>query len=223
MGATSAALDGADFGSNAEAALKLNLGAGSNPMGGGGGFAINVDMEAPALAGMPPMSDFVLADATNLPFREGVFDEVHAVNPYGYNPVNPSVASVMADDGSLAVTGGNKNKYAKNSGSAHAEPSDVGLEHLSTGPMRDEHAFGDMRATAGHALDPTKNSTRTYGKAGPAEEGDPPAPSPAQDIMALAQMAAREDGYMDEWADADDLRALGYMSDADFGALSGKR
>lgn len=211
-----------EFGSNDRQAdaLRLNLGAGKNLMGGRGGFSINLDLEEPERKEMPSRSDFVLADATHLPFRKGIFDEVHAINPYGFNPINSSVSSVMTDSASLKVSGDMKrNKYARNSGCDKVDPSTVGLELVSSGGLDREHDIGPMRASDGRLLRIDDHGSKTYakGKSEPALESD--AEREIRQIMALAQMTAREDFYRDEWADADDLHALGYMSDKDWKRL----
>lgn len=130
------------------APCKLNMGAGQNPMPG----AVNMDRT-------PGPGVDVVGDANHLPFRNGAFNEVHAVNPYGYNPVNPETARVLEPGGTLSVTGSPKNKFIKPP--ADLEGMGFRLEH--EGPMIPEHGFGTQRLTNGSPLSTTDNHiTRRY-------------------------------------------------------------
>ncbi|MGG8497006.1 class I SAM-dependent methyltransferase [Tenacibaculum sp. TC6] len=146
--------------------LSLNLGAGQNPMLNPG--TINLEYsEEDASEGKKknPLAEYIVADATNLPFRSGVFDLIHAINPYGFNPVNPEVSRVMTPSGGLRVTGNSKNKYAKNSGSAQVSPSSVGLHEHGISDMVTEHQFGTQSHTGGGSqLDISSSKTRSYSK-----------------------------------------------------------
>ncbi len=145
-------------------AMRLNLGAGSNPLTRENGFNINLDLAppSPAALGTGRHHDSVLADATRPPFRSGVFDEVHAVNPYGYNPLSSGVSRVMAPGGTLHVSGTKANKYAKNTGSARVDPAAAGLQPAGEGALIPEHQYGQQRTTDGGALDVQSSRTRTY-------------------------------------------------------------
>jgi hypothetical protein len=50
--------------------------------------AVNIDIRR--MAGVD-----IAGDARALPFKDGVFVEVNAVNPYGYQPVSAATARVM--------------------------------------------------------------------------------------------------------------------------------
>ncbi|MER7335701.1 MULTISPECIES: class I SAM-dependent methyltransferase [unclassified Micromonospora] len=119
--------------------MKLNLGSGENPMPG----AVNADIAA------KPGVD-VVADANALPFKNGTFDEVHAMNPYGYNPVNAETARVMKPGGILKVTAVmKKNKYGRASAQ---QVEDAGFEVVSRGPLDPAHTYGSMRRSDGGSI-----------------------------------------------------------------------
>lgn len=127
--------DGGDGGST------LNLGAGDNPMP----HATNVDLN-------PGHPDVMQADAQNLPFDDGTFSTVHAVNPYGFNPVNAETARVMERGGTLIVSAARANKFRKASDEAIQE---AGFELVDRGTgIHPEHMFGTMRRADGGAIDP---------------------------------------------------------------------
>ncbi|WP_018653680.1 RHS repeat-associated core domain-containing protein [Actinomadura flavalba] len=127
---------------------RLNLGAGNNRMDG----AVNTDLR-------PGSGVDVQADANRLPFRDGSFNEVHAINPYGYNPVNPETARVLEPGGTLSVTGSPKNKFIR----TPADAGEMGFELVSEGPMTNAHRFGTQALSNGQPLTTTDNHvTRVY-------------------------------------------------------------
>ena len=132
---------------------RLNLGSGDNPMEG----ATNADIRRTS------STDVVLHPDWNttghLPFADGSFDEVHVVNPYGFNPVHPEVARVLRPGGQLFVTGSPANKYARPVGADAA--SSAGLNQVSVGPMIPQHSFGTQAYTNGNPLPTTANHTTT--------------------------------------------------------------
>ncbi|WP_306357014.1 MULTISPECIES: hypothetical protein [unclassified Nocardia] len=148
--------DAADTPTNAEPVprpsvpIRLNLGAGLNRMEG----AVNADLK--------PNSELdVRLDANQLPFREGVFDEVHSVNPYGYNPINSETVRVLKQNGIVIVTGSPKNKYIK----TPANLGELGLRLEWEGPILPVHGFGVQRLSDGTPLSTTENHiTRVYRK-----------------------------------------------------------
>jgi hypothetical protein len=113
--------------------------------------AVNVDRKA--ISGVD-----VAADAKALPFESKSFSEAHAINPHGFNPVNPETARVMQPGSRLYVTGTERNSFAKPMGAAEAEAA--GFKLIESGPMIGQHNFGTQRATTGGALS-TKSSTTT--------------------------------------------------------------
>lgn len=134
----------------------LNLGAGDQPMPG----ALNIDLN-PRAEGIFPM------DATNMEgIPDGSFDVVHSINPYGFNPVNPETARVMAPGGILKVSGNTRaNKFTRITPEAARE---AGFEYLGEGPLDDEHKFGDLKRTDGTAIAADDRiKTRTYRRLGP--------------------------------------------------------
>ena len=149
----------------------LNLGAGTNPMDRWG-FTINLDVDQ-SLNGRGDLrtahSDYVLTGPNQpLPFRPGVFDDVHAVNPYGFNPVSAETTRVLAPGGQLMVSGNmTNNKFAKNSGAAAVAPESVGLTPMARGPgIPPEHAFGTQTLTnQRQALQTDRHGWATYQKA----------------------------------------------------------
>lgn len=189
--------------------ISLNLGAGQNPKPGLGVINLEYSKED-ALAGKKkkPGAQYVIADANNLPFRDGVFDQVDAVNPYGFNPVNSETARVMDPVGKLKVTGNDKNKYAKNSGSTMVVPEDVRLKQTGIQGMTPEHQFGQQSHTGGSSsLDTSTSKTRVY------EKGRITISEAAKSInpqlkryyelwskLELKKLSEREEGYQDEYA-----------------------
>ena len=129
------------------ASKTLNLGSGTNPMAG----AVNVDVRA--ISGVD-----VVANAEALPFVDGTFDEVHAINPFNYYPVTAETARVMTPGSFLYVTGTANNFFAQPLSAIDAEAA--GFRILQTGPMSDLHAFGTQLQTSGKSLS-TLNSTTT--------------------------------------------------------------
>ncbi len=126
---------GGDGGSGGSGGGTLNVGSGDNPMAG----AVNADIKA------TPGVD-VVADAGALPFRGGSFSTVHAINPYGFQPVSAETARVMEQGGTLMVTAAKSNKW----GRASAETiNEAGFELLSIGEMISAHSFGVMRRRDG--------------------------------------------------------------------------
>ena len=142
MAASTAARGGAG-------SLALNLGSGTNPMAG----AINVDIRA--VAGVD-----VVASASNLPFRPGVFTEVHAINPFGFNPVSAETARVMAPGALLRVTGTPRNGFAQPVSATQAR--EAGFDVVGSGPMSSMHQFGVQSATTGGTLNTVNSTTTTY-------------------------------------------------------------
>jgi RHS repeat-associated protein len=126
----------------------LNLGSGENPMPG----AVNVDKKNSE--GVD-----VIADAHALPFGDAEFDEAHAINPYGFQPVSPETARVMKPGAELKVSGSPKNKYAKPL--SDEEARSAGFEKVESGPMEDQHKFGTQTASDGTPLNVTNNYTTT--------------------------------------------------------------
>ena len=135
---------------------RLNLGAGDNPMTG----AENVDIKD------PPSSGVKVGDASKpsgLPYPDNHFDEVHSVNPYGFNPASAEVARVTKPGGKLYVTGSPTNKFANEK--LDAEAMKNGFELVEVKPAVDEHKFGTQKNTAGKPLEKTENAqTRVYQK-----------------------------------------------------------
>jgi hypothetical protein len=127
----------------------LNLGSGANPMIG----AINVDIKAGA--GVD-----VVADAAALPFKSGAFSEVHAINPFGFNPVSAETARVMQPGGLLRVSGTARNPYAKPISPEAARAA--GFELVETAPLADVHNFGVQRLSSGEPLNTASSTTTTY-------------------------------------------------------------
>ncbi|MFE5586904.1 polymorphic toxin-type HINT domain-containing protein [Kitasatospora sp. NPDC056531] len=129
----------------------LNLGSGDNPMPN----AVNLDIK-------PNPGVDIVADAESLPFRDGEFATVHAINPFGYQPVSPETARVLKSGGRLVVTAAKSNKWRKASQQA-IEDSGFVLE--SVGEMTPEHDFGIMRRADGGIIPDGANfETRIYRK-----------------------------------------------------------
>ncbi|MFJ3975051.1 polymorphic toxin-type HINT domain-containing protein [Streptomyces sp. NPDC090021] len=129
----------------------LNLGSGDNPMEG----ATNLDIK-------PNAGVDVIASAESMPFRDGTFSTVHAINPFGFQAVSAETARVMQSGGMLMVTAARSNKWRKASADAIAE---AGFELVSVGDLIPEHAFGIMkRADGGEIPAGAKFETRIYRK-----------------------------------------------------------
>ncbi|WP_224248986.1 RHS repeat-associated core domain-containing protein [Hyalangium gracile] len=126
----------------------LNLGSGDNPMTG----AVNVDIKK-----LPGVD--IVADANDLPFPASYFDEVHAINPYGFRPVSQEIARVTRPGGLLKVSGSPANKYAKAVKPEVAE--DAGFEFIESAPLESIHSFGVPKRTAGTPLSNTSSATTT--------------------------------------------------------------
>ncbi|TXS21079.1 hypothetical protein EAO71_31890 [Streptomyces sp. ms191] len=106
------------------------------------------------LALNPGHPDVRQADASNLPFDDGTFSTVHAVNPFGFNPVSSETARVMQRGGILIVSAAKANKFRKISEEAMRE---AGFELVSSGTgVHPDHLFGVMRRADGGEIDPTK-------------------------------------------------------------------
>lgn len=135
---------------NADEIKRLNLGAGDNPMPG----AVNVDLD-------PRAPGVMQADANNLPFDAQSFDEVHAVNPFGFNPVNAETARVLKPGGTLQVSGQTLGPRP-NKNALPVSPPPAGFSPPTVTPMVDAHKFGTQKTTSGQALDTTRSTTSTY-------------------------------------------------------------
>ena len=114
--------------------------------------AVNVDLKAgPGVTA---------ADASALPFKAGSFSEVHAVNPYGFNPVSAETARVLQPGGLLRVSGTAGNRFAKPLSSEAA--SAAGFELVETTPLQDVHKFGTQSTTTGKPLKTSTSTTTVY-------------------------------------------------------------
>ncbi|MFI6094956.1 DUF6531 domain-containing protein [Lentzea sp. NPDC051213] len=127
---------------------RLNLGSGQNPMPG----AVNTDIT-------PGPGVDVVADANHLPFADGSFNEVHSVNPYGYQPVSAETARVLEPGGTLTVSGSPVNRFIRR---APDDPSAFGLELVSEGPLTPRHQFGTQTRVDGSTFDTGNHITRVY-------------------------------------------------------------
>nr|WP_189938026.1 hypothetical protein [Streptomyces aurantiogriseus] len=58
----------------------------------------------------PRHPDVIQGSDSDLPFEDGTFRTVHAVNPFGFNPVNAETARVMERGGLLIVSAAKRNK-----------------------------------------------------------------------------------------------------------------
>ena len=103
-----------------------------------------------------------MADANSLPFKSEVFDEAHAINPYGFSPVNPETARVLKPGGILKVTGTPKNPFSAPLSPSRAKA--VGFGMVETGPMQATHHFGVQRTTSGGVLNTSASATTVYRK-----------------------------------------------------------
>ena len=132
----------------------LNIGAGRNPMPG----AYNIDLN-------PGHPDVVQMDALNMEgIPDGYFDVVHSISPYGFNPVNPETARIMAPGAELNVSGDNKrNKYTR---ADDARIADSGLQYDGQPTdLIDEHKFAPFQRGDGSEItDLTDFKTRRYTK-----------------------------------------------------------
>lgn len=117
--------------------------------------AINVDI-------VPKPGVDVVADATRLPFADGVFDEVHAINPHRYDPVNPETARVLKPGGILKVSGQPQNPMARPRSTSRARAA--GFVVTGTGPIDAAHLFGVQQKADGTNLNPTFSRSTTYEK-----------------------------------------------------------
>ncbi len=130
------------------APYKLNVGSGQNPMPD----AVNMDI-APG-----PGVD-VVGSADSMPFRDGSFREVHAINPYGYQPVSAETARVLEPGGLLYVTGSPKNKFAMR---PPPDLTSIGFEHVGTVPIIDQHKFGTQTRVDGTPISTANHRTHIY-------------------------------------------------------------
>ncbi|MBX2797494.1 MAG: HINT domain-containing protein [Myxococcales bacterium] len=129
---------------------KLNVGSGDNAMPG----AINMDVR-------PGPGVDVVGDVNAMPFGNQTFSEVHAVNPFGFNPVSAETARVLEPGGTLKVTGTARNRFAQATDEAAAA---AGLRKVGSGPMDPDHAFGVQKTTSGGVLRTGSSTTTTYMK-----------------------------------------------------------
>ncbi|GLY70830.1 TerC/Alx family metal homeostasis membrane protein [Amycolatopsis taiwanensis] len=168
---------------------RLNLGAGRNPMPG----AANVDLPERSHTKGLPLNEFTPgmlgADAAKLPFPANSFDEVHAINPYEFEPVSPEVAKVLRPGGKLYVSGHPRNKTI-------TPPKDLaGLELAATSSLLDVHRFGQPTRVNGSPLSLHGNEV-TYIYRKPSEPG-PAAVRPLDpdtEIRPLAKVLRDWDG-----------------------------
>jgi hypothetical protein len=133
-----------------EGPRRLNLGSGANRMPD----AVNVDIVA------HPSVD-VVADVRTLPFDDASFAEVHAVNPYGFQPVSAETARVLQSGGALVVTGTPRNPFV---GVLDADAAAAGFEFVGEGPMTPAHDFGVQKTSAGQPLRTGQSRTWRYRK-----------------------------------------------------------
>jgi RHS repeat-associated protein len=84
----------------------LNIGAGTNPIEGY--YNIDIDPKAPGVHA---------GNATDLSgIKSGSQSHINMDNPYGYDPLNPEILRVLADNGQITLTGSAfANKYIKKS------------------------------------------------------------------------------------------------------------
>jgi RHS repeat-associated protein len=130
------------------ASRTLNLGSGDNPMPG----AVNVDSRP-----LPGVD--VVADAEHLPFKSGSFSDAHAVNPYGFQPVNPETARVLEPGGRLTVTGSPRNPYVNPTDDQVAA---AGFRKIYEGPMVPGHEFGVQKFTDGRSIFAGNSLSKIY-------------------------------------------------------------
>ena len=135
----------------------LNIGAGTNPMPG----ATNIDIN-------PGHSDVQPMNANKMTFPDSHFDEVHAINPYGYNPVSDEVARVMKPGATLTITvNAEKNGYTPGKTKA---PISSDLELVEgPSPMTDKHKFAVGKRIDGKEVIEKGLKTFVFKKKKPAE------------------------------------------------------
>ncbi|MBK8259650.1 MAG: RHS domain-containing protein [Polyangiaceae bacterium] len=135
----------------------LNIGAGPNPMPG----ATNIDIN-PGHASVQKM------DANAMTFPSNHFDKVHAINPYGYNPVSDEVARVMKPGGELVISvNTEKNPFTPGKKKA---PISSDLELVSgPSPLADEHKFAKMKRADGGDVNEDAVKTFVFRKKKPGE------------------------------------------------------
>ncbi|MCB9796282.1 MAG: hypothetical protein H6741_26610, partial [Alphaproteobacteria bacterium] len=137
---------------NPEKFSRLNLGSGQNPMEG----AINVDLK-------PAQGVDLVSDANKIGLKPGTQVEVHAVNPYGFNPVSKETARVMKPGGLLYVTGTERNPFAKVV--SQQEALEAGFEIVETmSGIHPKHQFGAQALSNGNPLNTASSTTTIYRK-----------------------------------------------------------
>ena len=150
----------------------------------------SIDPQNPPIHGVFPETPtpqhpiHMQGDATNLEQLSslsptGRFREIHAVNPYGFQPHN--TAPLLNQTGVMHITGQDSNTYAQETPTqllyrgrrgqpsvTQSEPRMEGFSYSSTqrGSMRAEHASLNHNLTSGRALDTTRSSTHTLRKKG---------------------------------------------------------
>lgn len=102
----------------------------------------------------------------------GRFREIHAVNPYGFQP--QTTLPLLDPSGSMHITGQNTNQFAQPTPEAPNstrrnrvfQPLNPALSYSSTpqGQMRAEHAQLNHNLTNGTPLDVTRSTTHTIQK-----------------------------------------------------------
>jgi ubiquinone/menaquinone biosynthesis C-methylase UbiE len=103
----------------------------------------------------------VKASAERLPFADGSFDAVHAVNPR-FKALTPEITRVMKPGVLLKISASQSNKYRPRRMSDE-ELAGMGLELVSFGGTLDgEHEFGAMKREDGGPIDPAKLKTWVY-------------------------------------------------------------
>lgn len=120
----------------------LNLGSGRNPLPG----ATNLDIRG-------GRGVDVVGDAAALPFPDNSFDEIVAVNPFGFSPVTAETARVLAPGGRLVVTGfpGNPTVAAVAELSSE-DVGSLGFRIVDSRPARPSETFGLMTRTDGSPI-----------------------------------------------------------------------
>ena len=96
----------------------------------------------------------VIANAEQLPFRSGTFGQVHAINPFGFNPASNETARVLQPGGNLFVTGTPRNPFMTGS-----QPVSGAFEAIGSGPMVRAHQFGTQALSSGRPIPSTLRST----------------------------------------------------------------
>jgi RHS repeat-associated protein len=140
-----------------EAPQVLNIGAGPNPMPG----ATNIDLNP----GHPSVQKM---DANAMTFPSNHFDQVHAINPYGFNPVSDEVARVMKPGAELTISvNAEKNPFTPGKKKA---PVSSDLEQVSgPSPLTDEHKFAKMKRADGGDVNEDAVKTFVFRKKKPGE------------------------------------------------------